>query len=367
VDSSVTHLICSTEGFKSKLPKGNCEWNRHFSSDPSGGSADILLPVKAALKLGSGCHIVDKDWLEDSIKAKRKLREKDFSLKEIAREKRRKQMELLKVKQNREAGQRFVDLNLFKIYRDSTFFEYKVYLTRRDYDKSVTGERWEMYLFQSHQTPHLYHFAAKYFKKSGAKPLLHRPRDTEQTFPVIFKDWSDFFKDKTGVVWDERLVAVSPPQRFVYQKPTGGKPVGIITDLANYPKDPQEFSMVSGPLSSQPITVPNTPRREAEEPAEVAYQQVAWRSSVPVDEAIFETYSRVVGRKVEDVHRCGTTESAATKEGALAIAMQESMGAERQDISSKVNTEHSLQLTDEKASKDNSVASCAKPVIIIDD
>lgn len=62
-----------------------------------------------------------------------------------------------------------------------------------------------------------------------------------------FAHFAAFFRKKTGVAWDARLVGTPPararrsadlpPAYFTYQRPTGGKPVGVMEDARNLPRE----------------------------------------------------------------------------------------------------------------------------------
>ena len=66
--------------------------------------------MKEALKRGkTACRIVAKDWLEDSMLAKRKLSEGDFSLDKELKKARAKKVQQLKIVRGLEKAERAVN------------------------------------------------------------------------------------------------------------------------------------------------------------------------------------------------------------------------------------------------------------------
>jgi hypothetical protein len=94
MDETVTHLVCTEDEFRKKGPKGKSRFldPRYLPwllNDNLSSSSDL---VRRAIKLGrKACHIITKDWLEDSITRKRKLPERDYSLYAISQEERSKE------------------------------------------------------------------------------------------------------------------------------------------------------------------------------------------------------------------------------------------------------------------------------------
>lgn len=62
--------------------------------------------------------------------------------------------------------------------------------------------------------PHLYFFAAKLYKKKGdAQPNYWKPSESPQSFWTEYNKFKDFFKLKTGVDWDQRLIETDVADR----------------------------------------------------------------------------------------------------------------------------------------------------------
>ncbi|EAQ88985.1 hypothetical protein CHGG_05604 [Chaetomium globosum CBS 148.51] len=121
-------------------------------------------------------------------------------------------------------------LDLYHLYRDRTFFQYEVVLTRDDEDAGIQGERYILSIFESNNaSPHLYWFVVKYYKKKGdTQAKIHRPSHSPGIFAREFALFRSFFRMKTGIPWMQRLVKAGTTGNrvFQYQPPTGGKPVG---------------------------------------------------------------------------------------------------------------------------------------------
>ncbi|KAL7626904.1 hypothetical protein AAE478_003678 [Parahypoxylon ruwenzoriense] len=209
VDDSVTHLLATLQHVKEKVPT-----------------------VRKAMKFRT-IHIVTKDWFEDSLSKKRRLKEKDFSLKEIQKEINTKKRRDEKAQKGIEQAENFVNANLYHIYRDETFFPYEVTLTRNDEESGNLGQKYVLYLWESNSKPHLYQFAAKFYKKPrDNRPTVYRPRETPGLLSRELADFTSFFHKKTGLRWHERVAkqGTATKDKFQYLSPAGGKPVGIIED-----------------------------------------------------------------------------------------------------------------------------------------
>ncbi|CAJ2506052.1 Uu.00g001820.m01.CDS01 [Anthostomella pinea] len=207
MDNSVTHLLCTHASFKKKIPE-----------------------VKVALK-NKHTHIVLLNWLEDSIYAKKRLLEKKFSLKEKQKESNAKMRRKQQVQKGLDLSVKYIDPNLYHIYRDSMFFEYQVKLTRDDEKNEDVGQKYVLTLWESNAKPHLYQTTAKFWKKHrDNKPAVLRTKETPRKFDVAFEDFKTFFEKKTGLLWDDRIAKAGtmPAEKFQYEPPTGGKPVGLV-------------------------------------------------------------------------------------------------------------------------------------------
>ncbi|KAK4151764.1 hypothetical protein C8A00DRAFT_35574 [Chaetomidium leptoderma] len=202
----VTHLVCSAEEFRRR-----------------GGM------VKSALKRPKTCQIVTLDWLEDSMLRGRRLPEEPYShLRALRRERERERKRLMVVK-GLEKAVKEVNPNFYHLYRDHTFFQYEVVMTRDDEEAGIQGERYV--LSSNNAKPRLYWFMAKFYKKKGdAQPKIYRPSHAPGVFAREFALFESFFQIKTGIPWTQRLVKAGTAEKslFQYQPPTGGKPVGWV-------------------------------------------------------------------------------------------------------------------------------------------
>ncbi|KAI1413753.1 hypothetical protein F5Y13DRAFT_198537 [Hypoxylon sp. FL1857] len=205
VDASVTHVLTTAEEFKKK---------------------DSM--IKKALDLKA--HIVTRDWLEDSLTQKRKLKEAEYSLNEAEKQAIAKKKLQEAAQKGLELGETFINPNVNRIYYDETFFRYEVTLTRDDEEAGEIGQKYVLYLWESIARPHLYHFMAKFYKKRhDTHPIIHRPNDTAGSLARELAEFKYFFLKKCGIDWDDRVskAGTTPKTNFQYQPPTGGKPVGV--------------------------------------------------------------------------------------------------------------------------------------------
>ncbi|KAK4216698.1 hypothetical protein QBC37DRAFT_84564 [Rhypophila decipiens] len=219
MDASVTHLVCSEEDVKQKHPK-----------------------VREAQKRGiKNCKLVTLDWLEDSMHAKRVLPEGDFSPQKALLKAKKIEARKKQVEKGFEQAVKTVNTNLYHHYQDHTYFTYVVTLRR---DHVTPGERYVLFLEESNNSkPHLYWFFAKYYKNKGnTYAHVYRPSFTSGLFQREFDHFKHFFKTKTGIDWDDRLIkeGMAPADKkfFHYTSPTGGKPVGWVPPGNEKPDPP---------------------------------------------------------------------------------------------------------------------------------
>ncbi|KAI1500491.1 hypothetical protein F5X99DRAFT_429461 [Biscogniauxia marginata] len=210
VDADVTHLLATPEQFGRRVARVR----------------EALLRRKGEPEV----HVVAPEWLEHSIERRRRLSEYSHGhaqKKEGERGRRGDE----KARRGIELAERYVDPNLYHVYRDVTFFEHQITLTRNDEESGNVGQKYIMTLWESNAKPHLYIFTAKLWKKPrDAKPTIYRPSDTPRQLEPEFAAFRRFFRSRTGLVWDERVAraGTTPACRFQYQPPTRGKPVGLI-------------------------------------------------------------------------------------------------------------------------------------------
>ncbi|KAI0851781.1 hypothetical protein F5Y00DRAFT_259271 [Daldinia vernicosa] len=208
VDKDVTHVLATPEQYKARTPN-----------------------IKLAIKYGA--HIVTKDWFEDSLTKKRRQNEEEYSLRRIDQKAQAKKELEAKAQKGIKEAESFVNTNLYHIYRDDTYFPYEITLTRNDKENGNIGQKYQLYLWESNAWPHLYMFAAKFYKKPrDSHPSIHRPRETPVLLETALNEFKAFFHQKTGIHWDDRIAKAGTTEdnKFQYQPPTGGKPVGSGAD-----------------------------------------------------------------------------------------------------------------------------------------
>jgi hypothetical protein len=94
-------------------------------------------------------------------------------------------------------------------------------------------------LFESRAKPHLYLLGDKYQKGKTAWRLL-RDEGSHKPFEVAFQLFKKRFLEKTGIHWDQRLDKVPAVEgKYVYSPPTGGKPVGLLSEGWSSPTAPE--------------------------------------------------------------------------------------------------------------------------------
>ncbi|KAL7918925.1 hypothetical protein ACQKWADRAFT_330145 [Trichoderma austrokoningii] len=205
-DEHVTHLLCTREQFRQKLPR-----------------------IKEALARGKKQHIVHCDWFEISAVNDKKRPEREYSMRNILAKQNAAKRELARIERGKREGERAVNTNLFHIYIDREFFQYQIDITRDDDEKGELGQRYTLYLWESNAKPHLYWFTAKFMKKKGdSQPSFHRPSPCSGPWRREMDLFMDFFRIKTGIEWQDRVLAqkTMPDSLFQYSPPTGGRPVG---------------------------------------------------------------------------------------------------------------------------------------------
>ncbi|KAF4332534.1 hypothetical protein FBEOM_13665 [Fusarium beomiforme] len=206
LDDDITHLLCTKEQFDKKLPR-----------------------VKQALKLGKCIHIVHCDWFEYSTVKNKKLPEADYSMRSLVAKANAKKREKARIERGKKNAEKFVDTNLFHLYRDRHNFIYQVEITRDNSFTDEYGQKYYLCLWESNAKPHLYWFTAKFLKHKGSsQPSYHRPSPHQGKWRAEMELFMAFFKKKTGIDWQDRvsLAQTMPSSYFQYEPPSNGKPVG---------------------------------------------------------------------------------------------------------------------------------------------
>lgn len=175
---------------------------------------------------------------------------------------------------------------LYHIYYDTDAFEYKVVLTRFRLDGQTLIEKYTLYasfpcppsamftlstthtylstntqsqLFESHnKAPPLYMFGAKFFR--SRRPASYWRQDCRpMAFHTAFTCFKKFFKNKTGIDWDQRLERINananakPSDKifFTYSPPINGRPVGQLPMGYVRPDDRPVAGTVAGGESTE--------------------------------------------------------------------------------------------------------------------
>ncbi|KAL1842849.1 hypothetical protein VTJ49DRAFT_4016 [Mycothermus thermophilus] len=208
IGEDVTHVVCSKEEFRR-----------------------MGRLVQEVLKRKS-IEIVTLDWLEDSMIGHKRLPTDRYSHRRALERERQKERMRQRYEKGIEKGVKEINPNLYHLYRDDTFFQYEVTITREDEELGIPGERYVLSLWESNNSsPHMYWFVAKFYKKKGdSQPKIHRPSIAPGMLSREFALFEPFFQLKTGIPWMQRLIKVGtmPKNYFQYQPPTGGKPVGYV-------------------------------------------------------------------------------------------------------------------------------------------
>ncbi|KAK4138213.1 hypothetical protein BT67DRAFT_475401 [Trichocladium antarcticum] len=197
---TVTHLVCTAEAFRAGTGREGT--------------------VRDVLQRGSSTQIVELDWLEDSLHQQKRLDEAPYShLRALTVEREREKRRLRNLK-GQEQAVRTVNPNLYHVYRDQTYFQYTVLLTRDNEDEGIQGERYVLTIYESNAAqPHLYWFIVKYYKKKGdTHAKVHRPSNSPGVFSRAFAQFESFFLCKTGLPWAQRLLGPGPTTTATAEK-----------------------------------------------------------------------------------------------------------------------------------------------------
>ncbi|KAI0975999.1 hypothetical protein F4678DRAFT_482289 [Xylaria arbuscula] len=206
VDNNVTHLLCTKANYKKKIS-----------------------PVKQALK-NKVTKIVKPDWLADCTIKKKRLKTLGYQLDEEEKKekaKKRKKEEMKKFSNNAE---KYVDERFWHVYRDSTYFEYKIELKRNNEESGGVPEKHVLTLWESKAKPYNY-ICSTIHTKSKRQRRQQRFPDSPVEFDTALKKFQSFFKKRTNISWDDRVekLGAAGPEYFQYQPPVGGKPVGLLS------------------------------------------------------------------------------------------------------------------------------------------
>ncbi|KAJ6783662.1 hypothetical protein PWT90_06732 [Aphanocladium album] len=214
-DEEVTHLLCTHEEFKKRVPLGIVVISSYF--------------VVFTFFIAKVSRPVHYDWLEFSAVANRRLPERQYSMRTILAKQRAEERERKRLQNGRRLGERSVNPNFFHVYRDREFFLYQIELTRDSCDDDEFMERRIMTLWESNAKPHLYWFTVKYMRRKGdPDPAYHRPSPCSGKWRKEMNKFMEFFEKATKIPWPKRVLLQGTTDRTVFQyaPPTGGKPVG---------------------------------------------------------------------------------------------------------------------------------------------
>ncbi|KAI1132937.1 hypothetical protein F5Y10DRAFT_291036 [Nemania abortiva] len=207
IDGDVTHVLCTEEDFKKKTA-----------------------PVRAALR-NKDTKIVVRDWLEDSIDKKYRLKTLPYDLDDKAKQEEAKKRKIKKMEKCSSNAHDYVDERFWHIYRDSTYFEYQIQLKRNDEESGNIGEKHLLTLWESNAKPYNYRCTTLFTKKSKNKGSRYPLNEAPVDFDTAFRTFKAFFKKRTSIAWDDRIekMGSTGPECFQYQPPGGGKPVGLVS------------------------------------------------------------------------------------------------------------------------------------------
>ncbi|ESZ91905.1 hypothetical protein SBOR_7699 [Sclerotinia borealis F-4128] len=215
VDEDTTHLIVTIKEYKKKT-----------------------VQVRKAMAMGKRCHIVVIDWLVDCLTSKlnkkKKLVVTGYTLGRVIRRLHHTEDQKINYRQRFEEG---VKAGLHHVYTDQTDFEYKVVLTRVLLHGKNKNQKYTVYLFASNAQPSTYMAGAK-LTSAYQSPSYLRDECHPKIFEEAFKDFKQIFKSKTGIEWDDRyepLPENHPESMFRYQRPTLGRPMGMLPSWRQAP------------------------------------------------------------------------------------------------------------------------------------
>ncbi|KAF7888068.1 uncharacterized protein EAF02_002609 [Botrytis sinoallii] len=222
VDEYTTHLIVTIKEYKKKGTQ-----------------------VRKAMAMGKRCHIVVIDWLVDCLtlktNKKRKLVVTGYTLGRVIRRLHHTEDQKTKYRQrfeeNVKASKELCDDRLNHVYIDQTNFEYKVVLTRVLLHGKNKNQKYTVYLFESNAQPHTYMAGAK-LTTAYQSPSYLREDCRPKIFADAFLDFKNIFKSKTGIEWDDRyepLLENHPGDLFRFQRPTLGRPMGMLPSWRKAP------------------------------------------------------------------------------------------------------------------------------------
>lgn len=146
-----------------------------------------------------------------------------------------------------ECGALMENIDSYHIYVDRELFPYQIELTRDDAEAGEFGQKYTLcvsippfspitcpliftsthsltplQLWESNAKPHLYWFTAKFIKARGSsQPKYHRPSAHAGKWRPEMDLFADFFRIKTGVAWEDRVVRMKtmPACYFQYSPP----------------------------------------------------------------------------------------------------------------------------------------------------
>ncbi|PLN77541.1 hypothetical protein BDW42DRAFT_156988 [Aspergillus taichungensis] len=208
VDMGVTHLITTVEAYKKDVEA-----------------------VRVAKQLRT-LKIVSYDWLSDSLLSKtRKPRaEKQYLLENIVKKEKKGKSQITKAlgkskkpngngagkaKSSAKASSHSIkpkpaaSNSDYQIYMDKeSHTTYSATLFRQQLSKN-SREKFQLKIYETKKEPHAYTTYAKYTRTGVSRSELLAPLDS--TLDIAIFAFREFFKDKTGLDWEERASTSAPP------------------------------------------------------------------------------------------------------------------------------------------------------------
>ncbi|EMF17061.1 uncharacterized protein SEPMUDRAFT_14184, partial [Sphaerulina musiva SO2202] len=89
------------------------------------------------------------------------------------------------------------------IYQDPTGFHFDTTLTKVD-TKNNTNERYNLTIFESNATPHTYAFTTS-FSGTRVPQVINTIVGIGSNLPTAFRAFRNAFKEKTGIEWNDRI------------------------------------------------------------------------------------------------------------------------------------------------------------------
>ncbi|KAK3716027.1 hypothetical protein LTR37_006757 [Vermiconidia calcicola] len=206
---------------RSKKKEGPYLWEKldaaHSKAAKKAEKAEAVKGAKSApgmmhevLQGGTEGYVDERDrkkverQIEEERRVKKQMEEEEKREKEEAKAREKRKKAEVYAKGAKKARNEIFTEN-HHVYMDDEGFRYDIPITKVD-PRNNRNERYHLTIYESNAEPHTYAMNCQ-FAGTGILPSNNVMAALGCSFPVAFRAFKKTFKEKTGIVWDDRVAA----------------------------------------------------------------------------------------------------------------------------------------------------------------